>query len=237
MNRGLYNSASAVLTLNKNMNVKTQNIANMNTVGYKHDNFTNKTFNEVFLSYKSQNLGELPSKIGVGSVDTVYTQGSFMNTERLLDFAISGDGFFKVDLGNGNVAYTRNGSFKIDLNGYLTDDNGHYILGNNGRIQLQSLNNVSVSKDGTIYQNNKMVDKISVVDLENPTKRGNSYFVSSKESPSNSEINQGYLEASNTDVAKELTDVIVIQRHLTSNFKMIQSQDELNKRMIDGLSK
>lgn len=237
MNRGLYNSASAIFTLTKNMNVKAQNITNSNTVGYKYDNYTNKTFEEVFLSYKNQDLGKLPSKIGVESVDTVYTQGSFMATDRQLDLAIGGTGFFKVDLGNGEIAYTRNGSFKIDVNGNLTDDNGHYVIGENGKVQIPSLKNLSITRDGKIYSGEKYIDKINTYDLEDPKKRGNSYYVAKNENLSSSEINQGYLESSNTDVGKELSDVIVIQRHMTSNHKMIQAQDELNKRIIDELAK
>lgn len=237
MNRGLYHSASAILTLTKNLNVKAQNIANVNTVGYKYDNYHNKTFQEVYLSYKNQNLGEIPSKIGVESVETVFTQGSFISTERSLDLGISGTGFFKVDLGNGQYAYTRNGSLKIDLEGYLTDDNGHYLMGSNGRIKLNSLKNLAIKQDGSIYSEGQYIDTINTYDLENPTKLGNSYFTSNTETISNSELSQGYLEASNTDIAKELTDVIVLQRHMTSNHKMLQAQDELNKRVIDNLYK
>ena len=237
MNKGLYHSASAILTLTKNLNVKTQNIANVNTVGYKYDNYHNKTFQEVYLSYKNENLGKIPSKIGVDSVETVFTQGTFISTERSLDLAISGTGFFKIDMGDGTYAYTRNGSIKIDTEGFLTDDNGYYLLGNNGRIQLESLKNLSIKKDGSIYSNGKYIDKINTYDIENPRKLGNSYFKSTAETISNSEIYQGYLENSNTDIGKELTDVIVLQRYMTSNHKMLQAQDELNKRMIDNLIK
>lgn len=237
MNRGLYNSASAIFTLTKNLNVKAQNIANVNTAGYKYDNYHNKTFQEVYLNYKNQQLGNLPSKIGVESVETVFTQGTFISTERALDVAIGGTGFLKVDMGNGQYAYTRNGSLKIDLEGYLTDDNGHYLIGNNGRIQLESLKGISIKKDGSVYSNGQYIDKINTYDLENPSKLGNSYFTSSNETLSNSELNQGYLENSNTDIAKELTDVIVLQRHMTSNTKMLQAQDELNKRIIDNMNK
>lgn len=237
MNRGLYNSVSAIFTLEKNMNVKSQNISNSNTTGYKYDNYYNKIFNEVNLSYKGNELGSIPSKLGVESIETVFSQGAFMNTNRPLDLAISGDGFFKVDLGNGRYAYTRNGAFNVDLNGYLTDSEGHYIQGNNGKIKIESLKDLSIKNDGTVYSNGKQIDKITTYTLENASKIGNNYYTSEVESTSKSEINQGFLESSNVDVGKELTDVIVIQNHMTSNHKMLQAQDELNKRVIDSISK
>lgn len=235
MNRGLYDSASAILTLNRNMEVKTHNIANVNTVGYKYNNAHNNVFEEVMLSYKGENLGIVPTRVGVEKITTVYSQGAFMNTQRNLDVAIAGDGYIKIDRGNNQFSYTRNGNLKVDSDGYLVDFNGNYVMGQNGTIRVPSADGVSFKNDGTILYNNTVIDKLYVTALENPQKQTLTYFTAEGEKNGTFSVNQGYLEASNVDTAKEMVDVISIQRLLTTNSKMLQAQDELNKKMIDSI--
>ena len=229
MNRGLYNSTSAILTINKDMNVKTQNISNVNTNGYKYDKLHTKTFNEMMISYKNKNLGTLPTKIGVEGIQTIFTQGPLINTERTLDLALSGEGFFKIGTGDGNTVYTRDGSFNIDANRYLVNSNGDYVLGENGRIQIPD-KNFSINKEGSIISNGVIIDKIAVVNINNATKTGQNYYTGTNETKSNANINQGYLEGSNVDISTELTDVITLQRLLSMNSKALQTQDILNEK-------
>lgn len=235
MNRGLYNSASAILTLHRNMEVRTHNIANVGTTGYKHNNYHNNVFEEVMLSYQGNNLGVLPTRVGIDKISTDFSQGVFTNTQRTLDVAIAGDGYIKVDRGNGIYSYTRNGNMKIDKEGFLVDFNGNYIQGQKGRIKLDSDSNISIKSDGTIFSNGSQVDKLYVTALDTPQKQTLTYFTANKETEGDFTVNQGYLEASNVDMSKELVDVISIQRLLTTNSKMLQSEDELNKKMIDSI--
>lgn len=237
MNRGLYNTASAILTLHRNMGVKAHNVANVNTVGYKYENVHNDVFEEVMLSYKGNNLGIMPTRVGIDEITTVYDQGSLMTTERELDVAIQGDGFIKVDRGNGQYSYTKNGSFNMDRDGFLVDFNGNYIIGQNGRINLGDAKQITFKTDGTIVADGKVTDKLYITGLEGIIKQGNTYFRADKEVQTNSSIHQGYLETSNVDSAKELTDIISLQRLITSNTKMLQTQDDLNKKMIDGIAR
>ncbi len=234
MNRGLYNNTSAILTINKNMNTHTQNISNVNTVGYKHDKYHNKTFNEVMISYKSENLGTLPTKIGVDEIQTIFKQGPLMSTGKSTDLALAGDGFFSVETENG-IAYTRNGSFHVDANGFLVNDEGHYVLGENGRIQIPDVKNIAISKEGNIIANGSVIDKLAVVNLSNAEKIGNSYYTGESQPSSNTTVHQGYLEGSNVDMSQELTDVIILQRLLSMNSKAIQTHDSLNEKIIKSL--
>lgn len=237
MNRGLYNTASAILSLHRNMDVKAHNISNVNTVGYKYSNVHNDVFEEVMLSYKGNNLGIMPTRVGIDKITTVFDQGNFMTTERKLDVAIQGDGFIKVDRGNGQYSYTRNGSFNIDRDGFLVDFNGNYIIGENGRINLKNAKDITFKPDGTIIADRKVAGKLYITELDGIVKQGNTYFRANKELPTDSSIHQGYLETSNVDSAKELTDIISLQRLITSNTKMLQTQDELNEKMINGISR
>ena len=235
MNRGLYNSASAILTLNRNMNSKAHNLANIHTTGYKYDNVHNDVFEKVILSYRGNEIGEMPTRVGIDKITTVLSQGSLITTDRPLDIAITGDGYIKVDRGNGEYSYTRNGSMNIDAEGYIVDYNGNYIMGQKGRINLSSATNISIKSDGSIISNGEIIDKLYITGLNNPVKQSHSYFKADREIPGQFTVAQGYQEASNVDTAKELTDVIGIQRLLTSNTKMLQTQDELNKKIIDGI--
>ena len=236
MNKSLYNSASAIFALNRNMEIKSHNISNIDTVGYKYNNYHNGVFEDIMLSHNNKQLGELPTRVGITEISTVFSQGAFMNTERNLDIAIAGDAYIKVDKGNGIPTYTRNGNLKVDRDGFLVDYAGNYILGENGHIQVGNPNEISFSKDGTILSDGKRVDKLIVTALDNPSKLTPNYFTADKEVNSdNYSINQGYLEASNVDLSKELVDVISIQRLLSTNSKMLQTEDELNKRIIDGI--
>lgn len=236
MNRGLYNSASAILALNRNMEVRSHNISNVGTVGYKYNNYHNDVFEDVMLSYQGNKVGTLPTRVGIDKISTVLSQGALINTTRQLDVAITGDGYIKVERGNGIYSYTRNGNFKIDEQGFLVDFNGNYIMGQNGRINLESAENVTIKNDGSIVQNGSIVDKLYVTALNNPDKQTLTYFTADNEIEGEFSIHQGYLEASNVDMAKEMVDVISIQRLLTTNSKMLQAEDELNKKMIDSIS-
>lgn len=237
MNRGLYHNTSALLTINKDMNVKTQNISNVNTHGYKYDKTHTKTFNEVMISYKGQNLGIIPSKIGVEEIQTIFTQGPLIATERILDLGITGEGFFKIDTVDGNTAYTRDGNFHIDSQGYIVNNNGHYLLGEKGRIKIPDGKNISINKEGNIISNGVLIDKISIVNISNANKTGQNYFTGTNEVTSNANVHSGYLEGSNVDISTELTDVITLQRLMTMNTKAIQTHDTLNEKLIKDISK
>lgn len=236
MNRGLYNNASGLFNAVKQMEVKSQNVSNLNTTAYKYDNHYSKVIEDVLISHKGKDIGILPTKIGTDSIDTVYTQGNMINTSRALDVAIQGDAFFKVENGKNGYSYTRDGALNIDSSGNLTDSKGNYIVGDNGRIKIPGdVNTMSIKEDGSIFVNDNFIDKIKLVELDNPTKVGNNYYKASAERDSNSLISQGYLESSNVDMGKEMADIILIQHYMSSNQKALMTHDELNKKIIGDI--
>lgn len=236
MNRGLYHAASAMLTIQKHMQSTANNISNGNTTAFKKEQSIEGTFGKMMVYYDNQKVGSINTKVGQRDNVTIHTQGAFQTTERDLDFAIGGEGFFKVQDGNGNIRYTRCGIFYKDELGQIVDGNGFYLIGENGKVVVPN-GDISVDKHGNISVNNEKINTIDIVDLEKPEKTGQGYYKAQSEAPSESQVFQGLLEMSNVDMAKEMSDLIILQRSYQLNQKMVMSQDELNKKVISDLLK
>ena len=133
MLRGLYTSVSSMLTLQSRQSIITNNLANINTTGYKEETLVGKSFDEVMLSnndnYKAgesnkQILGSMSFGVRTDDTYTDYSQGTNVSTDNNMDFAIEGNGFFEVEDEQNNKYYTRNGDFSVDAQGYLITSSG-----------------------------------------------------------------------------------------------------------------
>lgn len=242
MNRGFYNAASSMLTIQKNMQSIANNIANSSTVGYKREQSLEGSFEQMMVNYKGEQLGVISTKTGQRDNVTIHTQGSFITTNRALDVALGGEGFFKLQDGDGNVQYTRNGTFFMDNKGFIVDKNGYYLMGENGKIQIPEDNiigngTIKINTKGEFYINDTKLDTIGVVNLQDPLKNDFGYYQGSAEIPTEAKVYQGFLEASNVNMSDELTNMIINQRSYQLNGKMISTQDELNKKVIAELFK
>lgn len=159
------------------MDAISNNLANVDTTGYKEDVSIHKAFPELLLRRMNTEITGLPlsgnapilgsvdrapvvGKLGTGveqnEVYTVFSQGAFKETGNSFDMALEGDGFFVVDTPYGE-RLTRNGSFLIGPEGYLVTKEGYQVLGENGPIQAK-LNNFIVDQDGNVFQNNEFAD-------------------------------------------------------------------------------
>ena len=123
MFKGFYNLTSGVLTHQRNLNVIANNMVNVSTPGFKQERYTATTFDEVMYSRvgnkdsQGPEVGEQSYIRATSEVYTDFTQGTLEPTGLPLDFAINGDGFFAVQLENGQTAYTRSGHFSLDEEG------------------------------------------------------------------------------------------------------------------------
>lgn len=136
MMRSLFSAVSGLKSNQTAMDIIGNNIANVNTIGYK----TNRTvFQDIFSQTISSATaptadtgGRNPKQVGLGTtistIGTNMTEGSTQSTSNPLDFAISGEGFFVVDDGSGSYVYTRNGALQLDSDGYLVTANGDYVM-------------------------------------------------------------------------------------------------------------
>lgn len=157
MYQGFYNLASGILTQNRNLNVISNNMVNLQTPGYKNDTMVTSTFQEEMLYRTGRINKENPEELGITSkIHTAtrtyvdYDQGSFEPTEGIYDFALSGKGFFCIQTPDGAERYTRDGCFAVDGEGYLVLNDLGRVLSSDGQpIQINN-ENFTVDSKGHI---------------------------------------------------------------------------------------
>lgn len=238
MNQSFYIGAVGAQQQLYHLNVHGDNIANVNTFGFK----ANKSYFTALLYQNWPGVeAELPMGVGTRMLKTTtdYSQGVPSDTGRTLDFMIEGEGFFAlVDLATGDVTFTRNGAFimspleqetgEVDENGepvmetvfYLGDNTGKFVLSERG-----GLIEINDPKDELPIGIFDYINYDGMVQLDGTRylpvdKNGNLWYGDGK-------LVRGYIEMSNTDLADELTKVIEAQRAYTAALRMVTTSDEI----------
>lgn len=245
MIRGLYTSGWSMLAIQKKMDIVSNNIANVSTNGYKKDTLVFESFPSVLTkitkdyngsSSSSRNIGTMELGNDVGEVFTYYSQGQLAKSDNNLDMAIrdSNNAFFTVSAedADGNVSeyYTRDGSFTKGSDNSLQTKDGYAVMGENGPIILDS-GAFSVGGDGTILQNDKIVDRLLIRDFIDTTalkKHGNNLVKADANAQTqefSGTVQQGFTELSNVNVVREMVDMITVMRSYEANQKVLQAQD------------
>lgn len=252
MIRGWYIGASGMNAQQNRLDAISNNLANVDTAGYKRDITSSKSFSELLLRRTqadgvyvteagSFDAAPIIGKLGLGVETnenyTDFEQGSFRATSSSSDLALTGEGFFAVSTPNGE-RYTRNGNFILGKEGILVTKDGYPLMGENGVIALED-DKFTVNEDGKIYtKDGDFVDRVKVVRFDNERylqKMGNSlwssndisgqsYIAEGNERPS---LMQGYMETSNVNVVNEMVKMIEVNRAYEANQKTIQSQDSM----------
>jgi flagellar basal-body rod protein FlgF len=241
MIKGIYTTAAAMQSRVLQEEVTANNLANMNTTGFKKDMIH-------FKDLLDGNLVKMDLDGGQGSlnatqeVTTSFSQGQLRPTHNALDAALDGDGFFVVLTDDGE-AYTRNGHFVLDADGRLLTAEGHAVLGASGPLELFP-GEVEIKENGEIHQNGALVDELRIADLPKPyamRKIGEGLFV--PENPADLEeaegtlVRQGYLEDSNVNPISEMVRLIAISKSFETGQKSIQAQDRTLERAVNGVGK
>jgi len=222
---GLKNALIAQSTKN---DIISNNLANIDNVGFKRD--------QAFFELLNDKTKSTDTKL---QVETDFRQGRLDETNNALDMAISGRGFFAVETEN-EVAFTRDGHFKLDEEGMLRTSDGNLVLGQSGGIVLQSdgltPKDIVVSKGGEIFVEGELLDRFYIADFEDHSglkKIGGNLFTANENmmeiETMNTEIKQGFLEKSNVNPVEEMMGLIEVQRQFESTQKMIQSLDQTLK--------
>ncbi|BBE29944.1 flagellar basal-body rod protein FlgF [Tepiditoga spiralis] len=232
--RGIYSAGMGMLNSLQRLNSISNNLANVNTNGYKKDTSLFKAILEKeFYSFpknsqKGIGIGKTETAVVLDKVVPEMTQGKLVETNNNFDMAILGKGFFKVQSGK-DIFYTRDGEFKLSADGYLVDNNGNKILDEtNNPIRVQK--NLEINENGNI---NNTSNKIGIVELKNLSKKGTNYFIGTEVKDTISKIKQGYVEKSNVDTLKEMVNMISANREFEILQKAVQSQDSLNAKAIE----
>ncbi len=246
MIRGLYTSASGMMTQLTNQEVISNNLANADTTGYKKDLTVTKSFQKLLLNRVGDNsdrgmdvtLGSLGTGCNIDGVYTDLSQGALKATENKLDVALGGEGFFVVQTPQGDM-YTRDGSFTIAVNGDLVTRDGYNVVGTQGIINLANVTDIVFNADGTVVADGNLVNKLRVVDGTQPgsfVKVGKNLFALQADAAvvdvDNAKIVQGCLESSNVNVVSEMVNMISGLRLYEANQKAIVSQDTALQKLI-----
>ena len=249
MIRGLYTAASSMEVLQKKTNIRSNNLANVNTNGFKKSEGITRSFPEMLLSRieageADQEIGELSTGSYMERKFKDMSQGSFKQTGNQLDFAVEGEGFFVIETEAGQ-RYSRDGNFTINADSELVTQSGNHVLDNNGnRIQLIPEQDFRVSADGQITFNNGLqgaqIDLVNFEDEAELSQEGdNLYAARDGAAPVESEagIAQGYLEGSNVKIVEEMAKMIKTTRHYESNQKVISSIDQSLDKVINEVGR
>ncbi len=251
MMRGLWTAATGMNAQQLNLDVIAHNLANVNTVGFKKSRpeFQDLLYQTLRVPGTETAAGQqIPVGIQIGmgvkpiSVQKLFTQGDYQQTEQNLDLAIEGKGFFEL-LRNGESVYTRAGSFKLDSTGTIVDAEGNplqpefVVPAETVQINIDSGGNITaVDANG----NELASARITLVRFQNPGglyALGKNLYSQTAASGDPVEGNpgeegygtiaQGFIEMSNVDVVTEMVNMIVAQRAYEINSKAIQSADEM----------
>lgn len=247
MIRGLYASATGMLTLMNKQDVIANNLANSNTTGYKRDYMTIASFPEALVyasegqtgsSHTQAPIGLLGPGVGIGGTGFINSDGSLRQTGGSFDLALSGDGFFAIKTPAGEM-YTRNGNFGLDGLGRLVNQDGYLVLGEGGPIKIEG-DDVAIDDLGSVQVDGAYVDtlKIRKFNEDGLQKAGsNTFKASSQGETADIVVKQGYLEASNVDVVSEMVEMITTVRSFEANQRILKSQDEMLGRAVNDVGR
>lgn len=252
MGGGIYMATSGALAYEKKLQIISNNLANANTVGYKMDHGQ-------FEFIEKENL---PASLGAETPEmttsqaqnfwfqfhsyTDFTSGSLKNTGNDFDLALIGDGFFCIQKPEG-VHYTRKGDFTLDAEGTLVTRNGFPVLGDGGEITVKSAENprkikvFEVDVEGNVFVDGQQVGSLRIVKFDDPQKlmkMGDTLFKPAENGPAPQEaedakVSQGFIEASNVDVVKMMTEMIAVLRGYETYQKVIRSAHEAYTKSIN----
>ncbi|MCX7913270.1 MAG: flagellar basal-body rod protein FlgF [Thermodesulfovibrionales bacterium] len=234
MHKAIYIALSGALMRQLNMDIISQNLANVNTIGYKSEKIS---FNDYILP-QDLTSPNLDLKVMNFHTPTVidFSSGSLIMTSNPLNIAIDGEGFIALE---GN-RYTRRGDLKRDANGYLTTQSGIKILGEKGPIKLPD-GKIEIKPNGTVLVDGVEVDSLKVVkfkDTTNLIKLGESIFSSNEQgTKSNAEVKQGYLETSNVNIISEMVKMITTLREYEAYQRAIQTFDESTAKVNNEMGR
>ena len=224
------------------LEVLSNNIANVNTVGFKEDRVFRipATPSSGLEEISSASLEATPLSDNSSPPICTFTnfeQGHMKGTGNALDVALDGEGFFSIQMPDG-IQYTRKGNFLLNSNGTLVTQEGYPVLGKGGSEIQISGHEVVVASSGAVIVDGVEVDSLNIVDFADKKKllkKGESLYSpidpNDKGSPAEKTmVQQGFIEASNVDSIKAMTEMIDVIRGYESYQKILQSMNETNSK-------
>jgi flagellar basal-body rod protein FlgF len=254
MDGSIYMAATGALAYEKRLQLISNNLANVNTVGFKKDQGRFRAFDLVQTPANplrvNDGQSQAPAYWTLFSSFTDFSPGGMKKTENPFDLALSGNGFFCVQTPDG-LQYTRRGDFTVNADDVLVTQEGWPVMGQGGEIRLKMAKpsgtnrEFSVTEDGYVTVDGSQVDRLRIVDFTQSDaleKAGHNYYRALKpetleELDEDFKVNQGFLELSNVDTVSMMTEMIEVLRGYESYQKMMRSIDEMDARLINDVGR
>ncbi|MGC6330135.1 flagellar basal-body rod protein FlgG [Rhizorhabdus sp. FW153] len=260
-NAALHVARTGLDAQNMRMQVIANNLANVNTTGFKRDRASFETLAYQAMTAPGAASSEstrfatgtnLGSGVQINGTAKIETQGSLQTTDNALDLAVEGSGFFQIQLPDGRIGYTRDGSFHLSSEGTMVNSDGYQVL---PQIQIpDGAANITIAANGAVsvtlqgQTEASQVGTIEIARFTNPAglqAEGNNVLTETSASgqpqvgpgaiDGRGSVRQGALESSNVNIVQELVDMIETQRAYEVNSKMIQSTDQMLQNVNQNL--
>jgi len=261
--RGLYTAVGSMLVNQVRLDVIGNNLANLKTPGFKHSEVVNESFPEIFIHYQGcrvlpgqrhllagpipaaaqpglRPIGVLAENVAVEAIYHMHQPGALRLTEDPLDFAIQGEGYFVLETPDG-LRYTRDGHFHLNSEGFLVNSQSFGVMGERGRISLGE-QHPQLHGEKDLYLNGRLVDRLRIVSFPQEAllakdgfnlfrERGNQVALLAERAV----VRQGYLEESNVDIVRQMTQLVKVRRTYEAAQKIAQTYDRLLARAANEL--
>ncbi len=247
MYKGFYTLASGMITENRNLNVISNNMTNVSTPGFKNSTMVSSTFKEE-MTYRYGNKSKTnPTEMGKTSMITTaqetitnYTQAGFDITGSSFDFGLSKAGFFQIQGEKGTV-YTRNGSFILDDEGYISLPKVGRVMGKKGPIKMQT-DQFMVDASGNIVNSKGIIeDQLVIMDFKDYSQLSRVgeglYQTNATGTPVADAVVWKALEQSNVDSIREMTNMMSSQRALQSASQILKMYDQIMQKSTTEIGK
>jgi len=255
MQSSMYNALFGALTQEHRLANISNNLANVNTSGYKREQLA---FRDVFIRFGHDMLDPISAvheksllpepdqmaqaRIALSHID--FSQGGMRETGNPLDVALNGEGFFKVRTAQGDF-YTRNGNFHLTPEGQLVNGQNYPVLGEAGEILVEPGGWIDIAPNGEISINGEAAGVLQIVTFENPQvleKMGQNLYriregMNALEQPAeNTAVVNGYLENANVEVVQEMVGMIDTHRLFEAYQKVMHTTQEADQKVIRDLA-
>lgn len=262
MLKALYTASTGMLAQQTQIDTTSNNIANVNTIGYRKQRaeFADLMYQvSEYAGTATSSTTNSPTGIEVGlgvrptAVTKIFSQGNFQETGNNLDMAITGNGFFQIELPNGTMAYTRNGAFKINQDGQVVNSDGYKLIPE--VVLPEDTTDISIGADGIVSiiqagaTESQQLAQLELANFINPaglhglgdnlllnTDASGDAIVSTPGLNGIGNVRQGFVELSNVKLVVQLTDLITGQRAYEANSKAITTSDEM-LQTVNGLKR
>ncbi len=244
MLRGVYVAATGMLAEEARQEVVANNLANADTTAFKREAATVRAGAGAAMARIGDGgavpIGEWGGSVLPGSHAVDLRQGGLRATGRPLDLALVGRGFFALETPAG-VRYTRDGSLRVDREGYLVNGDGLRVLGENGPLQVGE-GEVAVSPGGEVTANGQVRGRLRIVDFPADAliREGGNLFRARDDGegkPVAATVQGGHLELANVHVVQEMVDLIAVMRAYEAGQRLIRAQDETLGQLLSEVGK